>query len=142
MGNTTNPNILFKLSGVNPGLYTFEQNPETYDILTPKQLTNVLSTIVGDDIYQRGLLDNEVRKMTWSETSYTLYTGLGVYAQRDALGNISTSYFWDGTVKEFQGAAIQVLDVYGTPLPAKDNKWRVEMQFKPITNFDHEWIII
>lgn len=139
---TTNPNILFKLSGITQGVYTFEQNPETYDIFAPKQRANVLPTIIGEDIYQRALLDNEVREMTWGEANYSLYTGLKNYVERDPNGNIITSYFWDGTVNEFQGAAIDLLDVYGQPIKGNFNKWSIKLQFKPKTNFDYEWIIV
>ena len=144
MGSTTNLNILFQLSGITTttsGLYRFEQNPETYSIMAPKQMTNILKTLEGEDIYQRALLDNEVRIMKWETTSYSLYTGLKNYSERTTSGTIPVVYFWDGTVKEFQGATIQVIDVYGRPNKVEDF-WSVEMQFKPVTQFDQEKKII
>lgn len=138
MGTTLNTNILFALSGVIPGYYRFEQNPESLSIFAPKQKHTIFPLVRGENIYMRALLDNQIRVMKWSECSYNLYTTLKTYSARDANGDIPTSYFWDGTVKEFQGAAVQIIDVYGAPIKAKTN-WSLEVQFKPLTNFDKEY---
>ncbi len=141
MGTTLNSNILFGLSGVTStvsGYYMFEQNPESYSILAPKQLFTILPTLEGNNIYQRALLDNDVRVMKWSQCSSGLFSTLRNYSERTVSGTIPIVYFWDGTVKEFQGAAIQVIDVYGTPIKAMDT-YSVELQFKPVTQFDKEY---
>ncbi len=130
--------LYFNISGSSLGNYTFPQNPETMDIITPKSKHNVLPLLEGENIYQRDLYDNEIRKMLWSVTSADLYSGLKVYSTRDSSGNIPISYFWDGPVYEFQGAAIQMIDVYGVPLAGKFNQWRVEAQFKPHVLFDNK----
>ena len=130
MGTTNNPNILFKLSGVSQGLYVFEQNPERYDVFTPKKENTILQLLEGENIYQRPLLDNGIRKMEWSVASYDLYSGLNMFAQRNIYREPETVYFWDGTVYEFQGAPVQVIDVYGRPIAGNSPKWQVEMQFK------------
>lgn len=130
MPYVANSGILFQLSGLNQGLYVFEQNPERYDVFTPKKENTILPLLINENIYQRPLLDNVVRKMEWSMTSYSLYSGLKQFANRGAFLIPDTVYFWDGTVFEFQGAAVQVIDVYGTPLAANPPKWKVEMQLK------------
>jgi hypothetical protein len=139
---TLNRNILFRFSGVNLGEYIFPQNPMAMSIFSPKQELTILPILVGENIYQRALLDNNIRSMSWSETTTDIYTSLRRFSERDSLGNIPTTYFWDGTVKEFQGTAIQVIDVYGKPIIAKSGAWEVELQFKPITNFDKEYKVI
>lgn len=136
MGNTINPNILFIFSGVALGKYTFEQNPSSMDSVAMKNHSNTLPLLIGEDIYQRPLYDNEVRKMAWEITSYTHYQALRAYTTRDSFGNIPLTYFWDGTVYGFQGAPIHVLDVYGAPIAGKFNQWKVEIQFKPAVLFD------
>ncbi len=141
MGTTDNPNILFRLSGVTPlvsGVYRFEQNPETYTLMAPKQMTTILPTLIGENIYQRALLDNEIRIMRWSRCSNTLYNNLKPYSARTTSGVIPTVYFWDGTVKEFQGTTVQIIDVYGKPNQGED-WWTVELQFKPVAYFDKEY---
>lgn len=140
--STDNPNILFTLTNAKYGLYVFEQNPDSYDLLAPKTLVRPLILLTGENIYQRGLLDNEVRKMGWTETTRTLYDSLSRYAERDVFGNIPVSTFSDGTVMEFQGATVQILDVYGIPLKGKIDKWKVEMQIKPCTNFSNEKLVV
>ncbi len=130
MGNTPNPNILFRLSGVTQGLYIFEQNPERYDVFTPKKENNILQLLVGENVYQRPLLDNNVRKMEWLVATYDLYSGLIQFSERNIYQEPDTVYFWDGTVYEFQGAPIQVIDVYGQPIAGNSPKWKIEMQFK------------
>lgn len=139
MGTTLNPNILFRLSGLSQGMYTFEQNPETMDILAPRQVNNKLELLQGENIYQRPLFDNEVRVMKWSVGSTLLYENLKSYTQRTSSGTIPTSYFWDGTIKEFQGAAVEVIDVHGKPLNADIGKWEIELQFKPTNPFDKKY---
>ncbi len=144
MGITLNPNILFRLSGITPlvnGAYIFEQNPSSYNVMAPKQMTNMLEILEGNNIYQRALLDNEVRVMQWQECSYALYTGLRNFSARTISGTIPTVYFWDGTVREFQGAAIEVIDVYGQPIKGKTT-WTVQLQFKPVANFDKEYKVL
>lgn len=142
---TLNQNILFAFSGVTPifsGYYRVEQNPLSYAILAPKQNYTRLDILEGKNMYQRSLLDNEVRVMKWEVGSYNLYSGLRNFCERTISGTIPVVYFWDGTVKEFQGAAIQVIDVYGQPIKAMDNRWTIELQFKPVTNFDKEYKVI
>ncbi len=126
---TGNPNILFKLSGIS-GLYIFDQNPIRYDVMTPKKENNILPLLVGENIYQRPLLDNTMRKMEWDNTTFDLYSGLKQFASRGENGEPPIVYFWDGTVYEFQGAPVQVIDVYGKPIAGNSPKWQVEMQFK------------
>lgn len=142
---TDNPNILFRLSGVTStysGLFIFEQNPQSYSLFAPKQKYNIFGLLVGENIYQRALLDNQIRVMKWTECSTNLYSGLKNFAVRNSNGDVYTSYFWDGTVKEFQGATVQVIDVHGTPIAGKIDKWAVDLQFKPTTNFDKEYKVI
>lgn len=134
--------ILFIFSGVNFGKYIFEQNPEDMDIMSPKQNFTKLPLLEEEDIYNRSLNDNEIRKMSWSVTSYSNYSGLKNYATRDISGVIPTTYFWDGTVYEFQGTPIQVIDVYGEPIASNYNKWKVEVQFKPTSLFDNKKVIL
>jgi hypothetical protein len=126
---TDNPNILFLFSGV-LGVYKFEQNPMTMDVFTPKEYYNTIGLLEGENIYQRSLLDNEIRVMRWDEATTNLYTNLKAFAVRDSFNNIPVTYFWDGLVYEFQGAPIQVVDVWGQPLESKDGKWKIELQFK------------
>lgn len=140
MGFTENTNILFKFSGVS-GLYVFDQNPETMDILAPKQSHNIINTLLGQNIYQRALLDNNVRVMRWGDTSFAVYSGLRAYSFRTSSGTIPTTYFWDGTVNEFQGTKVQVIDVHGEPINAKPDRWTVELQLKPVNPFDQEYEI-
>lgn len=137
MGFTWNNDILFVFSGAN-GVYQFDQNPESMDILSPKQYYTVLPILESEDIYQRGLLDNEVRKMTWGRTAATNYLALKQFDTRTSSGTIPPTYFWDGIVYEFQGAPIEVLSVWGTPIPGNYDYWKVELQFKPITQFDNK----
>lgn len=117
--------------------YTFPQNPDSMSIVTPKSKHTILQTLVGENIYQRTLVDNKVRKMDWSFSNYAVYSGLKRFAVRDAYGEIPVIRFWDGTVYDFQGAFIQVIDVYGVPQVQSDDKWKIELQFKPVTNFDN-----
>lgn len=142
MGTTNNSNILFKLSGVSQGLYIFEQNPERYDVYSPKKENNILQLLVGENIYQRPLLDNTVRKMEWSVTSYSVYSGLAQFANRNIYQEPDIVYFWDGTVSEFQGTAIQVIDVYGKPITSNYPKWKIEMQIKPVSSYDNKKEIV
>ncbi len=135
---TDNPNILFKLSGVTQGLYVFEQNPLSMDIYSPKQEVTILNTLAGENIYQRNLFDNQIRILKWDRAMFSLYASLKTFTIRDSNGNIPVSYFWDGTVKEFQGAAIQVIDVYARPIASED-RWSIDLQFKPSTVFDKEY---
>jgi len=132
MGTTLNPNILFRFSGVTLGEYIFPQNPMTMDALSPWQYSNVLTLLEGEDIYMRGFIDNEVRVMKWDEVEYTTYTGIKPYATRTASGTIPVTYFWDGTMNEFRGAKVHVIDVYSKPIAGKFNKWTMEIQIKPI----------
>lgn len=129
MGTTGNPNILFMFSGLS-GIFNFTQNPISMDILAPKQFISVMPLLEGENIYNRSLLDNEVRVMHWDETTSIMYSGLRDYSTRDVSGVIPTVYFWDGLVYEFHGAPIQIIDVWGTPIPAKEDRWKVELQFK------------
>lgn len=134
--STNNTNILFQLSGVALGNYRFEQNPHSLSIVPPLQSFNRLKTIDGMDIHQRTMFDSEVRKMSWTKTTRTLYADLKTYAVRSVDESIPTSYFWDGTVKEMQGVAVEVLDVIGTPIAGDYDKWNVDLIFKPVTRFD------
>ena len=142
MGTTYNSGILFRLSGVALGEYIFEQNPEDMSLQTPKQYYSKLSLLEEEDIFQRSLHDNEIRKMKWSVASSGLYSTLKQYATRTISGTIPQSYFWDGIVYEFQGAQIEVIDVHGTPIAGNYDKWKIELQFKPITYFDNKKILI
>ena len=136
MGNTINSNILFVFSNASLGAYRFEQNPSSMDTPQMKVFNNILPILIGEDICQRAVRDNEVRKMTWDITSHRNYVMLKRYAARNSRGVIPITYFWDGPVNQFQGAPIQVIDVYGAPIAGKFNQWRVEIQFKPAVLFD------
>lgn len=123
----------YRLSGIISGVeidYTFPQNPNSNDIITPKAKHTILQTLVGENIYQRTLRDNAVRKMDWDISTYEIYSGLKRFASRDENGNIYPVRFWDGTVYEFQGNYIEVIDVYGEPQPGETNRWKIELQFK------------
>ena len=142
MGTTYNSGILFRISGVALGEYIFEQNPEEMDLQTPKQYYSKLDLLEGENIFQRSLNDNEIRKMNWSITNSGLYSTLKQYSTRTLSGTIPQSYFWDGIVNEFQGVQIEVIDVHGVPIAGDYDKWKVELQFKPITYFDNKKILI
>lgn len=131
MGTTTNPNILFRFSGV-LGDYTFVQNPMSMDVLRFKGMSNKIDLLEGEDIYMRPLIDNEVRVMRWEDADYSIYTGLYPFTVRDSLGNIETTYFWDGTVNEFRGDPIHIISLWAQPLTSKLNRYSLELQFKPI----------
>jgi hypothetical protein len=131
MPNIENPNILFRFSGIY-GDYTFPQNPESMDVMSPFQHSNVVQTLEQEDIYMRGFIDNEVRVMKWSDVQYATYSGMKQWSVRDNLGAIPVVQFWDGTVNEFQGARIQVIDVFAQPMAGKFNRWSMELQFKPV----------
>lgn len=126
--------LFFRLSGVLPIYsgcdFTFSQNPESMTVITPKSKHSVMQLLRGENIYQRTLIDNEVRKMEWSIAPYALYSGLKRFAVRQSDGNPATVYFWDGEVYDFQGAPIQVIDVHGEPIASDYNNWRIELQFK------------
>lgn len=142
MGYTVNSGILFKISGVALGEYIFPQNPETYELMAPKQTYTILDTLELENIYQRPLYDNDVRKMSWSTVESGTYSSLKRYAERTTSGTIPISYFWDGTVFEFQGTPVEVLDVWGVPIAGNFNQWRLEVQFKPITQYDNKKVIV
>ncbi len=89
----------------------------------------------------RGLKDNEIRKMSWGKTKYENYLALKQFDLRTASGTIPRTYFWDGVVNEFQGNAIEVINVYGTQIAGNFDYWKVELQFKPITEFDNKKVI-
>lgn len=133
--------IYFRLSGVLSGIntdYTFEQNPMDMSEVTPKSKHTILPLLVGENIYQRSLTDNVIRRMSWEITSYAVYSGLKRFAVREVSnGEPPIVKFWDGQVYDFQGADIQVIDVYGTPIAGDYNNWRVELQFKPASNLDN-----
>lgn len=126
--------LFFRFSGIlsnGSGCdYTFPQNPETMSEITPKSKHSILQTLLGENIYHRSLVDNEVRQMDWSTTSYDVYSGLKRFAERDVYGNPPTISFWDGEVYDFQGAQIEVIDVHGTPIASNYNNWKVNLQFK------------
>ena len=134
----------FVLSGIDGTVYTFDQNPETMTLISARSKNEKFEILRGEDIYMRPLLDQEVRRMSWKRTTNAIYTSLSAFATRDANGDIPTSYFWDGTVNEFQGAPIKVLDVFATPivndgygsqnaltLPS-EMAWSVDLQFRPV----------
>jgi hypothetical protein len=141
MGYTSNSGVLFVFSGAS-GVYQFDQNPEAMDVLAPKQYYSVLPILEGEDKYMRGLKDNEIRKMSWSKTKYENYLALKQFDQRTSSGTIPRTYFWDGIVNEFQGNAVEVINVYGTQIAGNYDYWKVELQFKPITEFDNKKVIL
>lgn len=136
--------IYFMLSGVGPGAYTFTQNPERMNTIAPKSENKIVEIIRGENIYMRPLLDQDMRKMTWKRTTSSVYTNLRTFSTRDVNGDIPVSYFWDGTVNEFQGAPVKVVEVYGKPLvndafgssnsptSPDDTAWSVELLFRPV----------
>ncbi len=146
MGTTNNPNILFMLSGLPGGLplYVFEQNPETMEIVPPMQGYSILRTIEGNDVYQKQSVDNETRTMSWSRATRSHYANLKLFSTRDSDGNIPICYFWDGTLKEMQGAAIKVIDVYADPMPSNYNneEWKIKFTFRLNSRLDKMYKLI
>jgi len=131
MGTTNNPNILFRFSGV-LGDHTFVQNPMTFNVLKFKDYSSQIQLLEGEDIYMRGLLDNEVRVMKWEDADYSIYTGLAPFMTRTVNGDIQTTYFWDGTVNEFRGDPVHIISLWAEPAKANLNRYSIELQLKPI----------
>lgn len=136
MGTTNNSNILFTLSGSLLGAYKFEQNPSQMSIVPPTQKYNQIKVLNGENLYQNNIRDNDVRTMSWTRATTTLYANLKTYTNRDVNGNIPTAYLWDGTVKEMQGVAVKVLDVHAEPIAADYSLMKIDMTYKPVAIFD------
>ncbi len=109
--------------------YRFEQNPASMSIITKDEKFNKLEILRLDNIFQRALLDNEIRTMKWNIAANSLYERLKKFAVRDSYGNIPVYYFWDGTVGEFVGRKIKIIDVYAKPINNMDGYVELELQF-------------
>lgn len=123
--------VQFVLSGVREGEYVFPQNPEEMNIRGFRSKNNVIETLVGENVFQRPLLDEENRIMKWRIVDRAMYDELTRYGAPDSNGDLPVVYFWDGNVGEFQGTPVNVLSVYGEPLTKNEDKWTLEVQFKP-----------
>lgn len=133
--SSNNQNVQFIFSGV-PGNYIFEQNPESIMDIVPLQQSKLFRTIEGEDVRQVHFFDNTVRSMNWPKTTRAIYNSLKNFSTRDSNDNIPSTYFWDGPMLEAYGLEIDVLDVHGTPIGGDFDSWQVELQYKPVADFE------
>lgn len=115
----------FQLSGINLGLYIFEQNPLTYDVY-PQRNTQKYSYILNSDNTVDQTYEKMEIQLTWDSMTEAMWNNLMVYSRKKVDGSSETLYFWDANQGRFCGKQIKMEGITA----------EVRGGFDPITRFN------
>ncbi len=99
--------VRFQFSGVNLGLYIFEQNPLSYDIY-PQRTTKAYSYIIDsnttvDETYKK--IEIELR---WDYMPESMWNQIMTYSRKRVDGRSEELYFWDANLGRFCGRQVKM----------------------------------
>ncbi len=121
--------VRFQFSGVNLGLYIFEQNPLSYDIY-PQRTTQKYAYILNND----RTIDETYKKLeiglSWDYMPESMWNSIMTYSRKKVDGTSEALYFWDANLGRFCGRQVKIEGMTSEVRAGYDPPHRFNVSFK------------